>query len=349
MNEQSYWVGLDAGLEKTSICVVDSDGCIDLEEICDSEVAALTEILCRYPPNSIKVITIEAGVGTHFVRDLQAQGYPIRVAEVRRSSKFLAVRRHKTDINDANGLADLGRVGRSIGTEVYVKPLECQNIRTRLIVRHNLVRQRTKTDALIQSIVRLHGGKLRPRSGVGALEADIESQLERLQMDGMDVDAEICPLVQIAELMRNHIAAMDRQMYATAKKHPICSLLLTMPGVGPITALSFYSAVGDPYRFTQFRDIGPYLGLTPNVHQSGVISRQGRISKQGNKLTRSHLVTAATVLLCKTRGDSALRTWGLELSKRVGLSKARVAVARKMAVILLRLWATGKAFDPAPT
>lgn len=347
MAYRKYWVGLDTGVSETAVCLIDEFGEILFEGKRETNADQIKDILRPFGVEAVQCITIEAGVGTHMVRNLQRQGFPVYVTEVRKSAKFLAIRRQKTDANDARGLADLGRIGRTIGSEVFVKPLDCQNLRSLLNVRKSLVQQRMKIDALVQSIVRLHGGKLKTNTGVGKLASGIEDQLEHLKVDGLDVDADLRPLITIAENLRSHIAGMDKRLRAMAVTHPVCSNLMTVPGVGPITALSFYSAIGDPSRFQRTRDVGPYFGLTPSIHQSGVISRVGRISRFGSKLTRTHLVSAATVLLCSTKTQSALQTWGLELSKKVGLSKARVAVARKLAVVMLHMWKNGSAFDPA--
>lgn len=346
---RKYWVGLDTGVAETAVCLIDEFGEVLFEGKRETNAGQIKDILRPFGVEAVQRITIEAGVGTHMVRELQAQGFPVYVAEVRRASKFLAIRRQKTDSNDARGLAELGRVGRTIGAEVFVKPLDCQNLRSILNVRKNLIQQRMKIDALVQSIVRLHGGKLKTRSGVGKLASGMEDQLEVLQADGLDVDADVRPLISIAENLRSHIAGMDKRLRAAALAHPVCSNLMTVPGVGPITALSFYSAIGDPSRFQRTRDVGPYFGLTPSIHQSGVLARVGRISRFGSKLTRTHLVSAATVLLCSTKAESALQTWGLALRKKVGLSKARVAVARKLAVVMLHMWKSGSSFDPART
>jgi transposase len=346
---RKYWVGLDTGISETAVCLIDEFGEVLFEGKRETNAGQIKDILRPFGVEAVQRITIEAGVGTHMVRELQEHGFPVYVAEVRKAAKFLAIRRQKTDANDARGLAELGRIGRTIGSEVFVKPLECQNLRSLLNVRKNLVQQRMKIDALVQSIVRLHGGRLKTKTGVGKLAIGIEDQLERLKADGLDVDADVRPLISIAETLRSHIAGMDKRLRTMAAAHPVCSNLLTVPGVGPITALSFYSAIGDPSRFQRARDVGPYFGLTPSIHQSGVLSRVGRISRFGSKLTRTHLVSAATVLLCSTKSQSALQTWGLELSKKVGLSKARVAVARKMAVVMLRMWKSGSAFDPSHT
>lgn len=349
MAGRKYWVGLDTGVSETAVCLIDEHGEILFEGKRETHAGQIKDILRPFGVESVQRITIEAGVGTHMVRELQAMGFPVYVVEVRRSAKFLAIRRQKTDTNDARGLADLGRIGGSIAQQVLVKPLDCQNIRSLLTVRKTLIQQRMKIDALIQSIVRLHGGRLKTRSGVGALAKDVEDQLERLRADGLDVDNNVRPLVAMSEHLRSHLASMDKRLRELASAHPVCSRFLTVPGVGPITALSFYSAIGDPWRFARNRDVGPYLGLTPSIHQSGGTSRVGRITRFGNKLTRSHLVAAGMVLLCSTKAESALRTWGLELSKKVGLRKARVAVARKLAVVMLHMWKSGSDFDPRHT
>ena len=119
---------------------------------------------------------------------------------------------------------------------------------------------------------------------------------------------------------------------------------MTVPGVGPITALAFLSSVDDPSRFKHARDVGPYLGLTPTRYQSGETDRQGRISKCGDTFTRTCLYEAAHVLLTRVQRFSPLKAWGMRLAKRIGGRKARIAVARKMAIILHCIWTDGTEF-----
>ena len=234
MAGQKYWVGLDTGVAETAVCLIDEFGEILFEGKRETHAGQIKDILRPFGVEAVQRITIEAGVGTHMVRELQAQGFPVYVAEVRRAAKFLAIRRQKTDSNDARGLADLGRVGRTIGAEVFMKPLDCQNLRSLLNVRKNLIQQRMKIDALAQSIVRLHGGKLKTSSGVGGLASGIEDQLEVLRADGLDVDADVRPLISIAENLRSHIAGMD-------KRHQLpwlrCDRDLCAYGAGILAAL----------------------------------------------------------------------------------------------------------------
>ena len=277
---------------------------------------------------------------------LERGRFPVQVVDVRKSSKFLAIRRQKTDVHDARGLAELGRLARSLGSQVFVKPMEHQNIRTLINVRRTMLKNRARTDALIQSIFifRLYGGNVKLSNGRGALATEVNDQVRKMRHHGLEIGVNLQPLVEISETLREQISALDRQVRDIAANNPTCRNFQTIPGVGAVIALSFYSAIGDPHRFVRSRNVGAYLGLTPTLYQSGATSRRGRISRHGNKLTRTHLITAATVLLCRIEIESRLRTWGLELAQRVGFLKARVAVARKLAVIMLGMWKSGSPF-----
>ncbi len=134
-------------------------------------------------------------------------------------------------------------------------------------------------------------------------------------------------------------------MHALAATNPVCQRFMSVPGVGAITALSFFTAIEEPARFRHADDVAAYLGLTPRVYQSGESLTHGKISKMGNRLTRTHLVTAATVLMSATKTFSSLKAWGVRLAKKVGFNKAKVAVARKLSVILFSMWRDGTYFQ----
>lgn len=344
MPYQNYWVGLDAGIVETAVCLIDDKCQIIFEATCETKSAPIRDILRRYGVEAVQCLIIEAGNGTQMVRELISAGFPVRIVDVRKSSKFLAIRRQKTDYNDARGLAELGRFGRATDPPVFLKTLEHQNIRILIKLRKTLIKNRARTDALIQSILRLHGGNIKLLNGRGALSAEVDNQVRIMQRSGLEVGVDLEPLVNIAEALRAQITVVDRQMRELASRIPVCDQFQTIPGVGTIVALSFYSAIGDPFRFARNRDVGAYLGLTPTLYQSGATSRRGRISRHGDKLTRTHLVTAATVLLCRSQAESSLRSWGIQLAGRVGIMKARVAVARKLAVIMLEMWKSGSTF-----
>lgn len=121
-----YWVGLDAGHSETAVCLVDAEGHVFFEAMTETRAAPIRDILRRFGVGPVQSITIEAGVGTQMVRDLRSFGFPVQVVDVRKSSKFLAIRRQKTDANDAKGLAELGRLAPSFGPHVFIKPVEHQ-------------------------------------------------------------------------------------------------------------------------------------------------------------------------------------------------------------------------------
>ncbi len=155
---------------------------------------------------------------------------------------------------------------------------------------------------------------------------------------GINVRETVTPLLHVYDAMCKQQALLTKKAEAFAKGNSVCRLLMTAPGVGPIVALSFMSAVDDPHRFTSSNDIGAYFGLTPKQYQSGEIDRKTSTSRRGDKMTRSHLVQAATVLLSATKKWCSLKAWGIKIAKRQGLCKARIAVARKLAIILHRMW-----------
>jgi transposase len=138
--------------------------------------------------------------------------------------------------------------------------------------------------------------------------------------------------------MEAQIAALDKRARAMVQRSKACWHLTSVPGLGPITALAFAAAVENPDRFRRARDVGAYLGLTPRRYQSGERDVMGGISRQGDAMARHYLYEAANCLLTTWGGRSPLKSWGLALAKRIGAKKARVAVARKLACLLLRLW-----------
>lgn len=138
---------------------------------------------------------------------------------------------------------------------------------------------------------------------------------------------------------------MDTRVRALAKTDQTTRRLMTVPGIGVVTALTFRHTIDDPSRFRSAASVGAYLGLTPRRKQSGELDLTGRISRWGDRLLRSYLFEAASVLIHRTKRWSPLQAWGLRLVKRIGLKKAKVAIARKMAIVLHCIWSDGTEFD----
>lgn len=348
MVRSTYWVGIDVGADRTSLCVVDECGEIVREGSCASKPSDIIAFLETTPRDEVARLVLEAGCGTYLSRKLRDHGYPVTVLESRRTKRLLSIRRNKTDINDARGLADIARLTRSTLPEVHLKSLECQHLRTRLRLREKLVRHRVAAEGFVRSLIRLHGCRLPSIAGKADTRSRVEAEMERLWLtDGVELFEEINPLLSMAEALRDHLKCSDAWLLKAARAHPLCKRFLEIPGVGPVCALSFYSAVEEPFRFERSSDVAAYLGLTPRVHQSGNTRRTSRITKMGNALTRTHLVLAANCLLRAERQPTRLREWGVELAGRIGGRKARVAVARKLAVVMVAMWKNDTRFDPS--
>lgn len=340
-----YWAGLDVGYDATSLAAVDEAGAVLIEVSLPTDARAIAAVLGKLSDAPPALIAIEAGVGTNLVRQLRAQGLAVTVFEARKVSRFLEVNRIKSDQTDARGLADLARVGRSIISEVHVKSPECQNIRTQLSMRHRLMVHCIALEGMLKSLVKAHGGHLLlGRRATG--KHTINREMRRLVDAGINTDEEVRPVLAIRAALRDHLATVDKRLEKKARSHEVCRRLMTVPGVGWVTALSFYSAIENPHRFTNATAVGAYFGLIPRLRQSGKMLRRGSISRMGNPLTRTHLCLAAATLIVHTRSESSLKRWAVQLRERIGWAKARVAVARKLAVVMLKVWKANMDFDP---
>lgn len=345
------WVGLDVAADTTRVCIINDTGSVRHEETVSTSANAVATLLANYSTDEIKLIGIEAGgFGMHLTRKLRALDYPVAVYEARKVSKFLKIRRHKTDTNDARGLADVARLGTEIVSTVYIKSLECQQLRSKLAMRHRLILQRMSGEGFIRSLLRLHGGRLKQIRSTRELRPIVEAEIDNiLSSEGIDLGPSIRPMLTLCESIRNFLDTLNQELLLTARENEACRLFLDIPGVGPICALSFYSAIEDPSRFRRTANVAAYLGLVPNIKQSGLQFRREGISKMGSKMTRCHLVTAASVHLGASKKATQLRAWGDALAERIGRSKAKVAVARKLSITMLTIWKQKTNYRPFPS
>jgi transposase len=295
----------------------------------------------------IATIALESGAAVHLARQLSELGYPVTIFDARAASKFLKIRRNKTDASDARALADLARLEVRGVSRVHLKSLDVQRLRTQLQMRQKLVELRIRVDGMMRSLVRLHGGKLPILQTASRVSKIVLEEAARIKAaEGVDLQQELMPLVNLAVALRGYLNQTDQRIRNFTENHPVCRRLRTITGVGPICALSFYSAIENPANFSRSSSAAAYLGLTPRIHQSGATSYARGISKMGNKLTRTHLVTAAAVILKATSRDSDLKRWGLQIAERAGRPRARIAVARKLAVIMLAVWRDETEYKP---
>ncbi len=324
----------------------DDNGVIVFEALAGSKGAALHAVLKSHK-RRIKLIALEScSFSISLCRSLSKLGYPAAMFEARQASKFLAIRKNKTDKNDARGLADIARLGGGSVSEVRLKAPECQRLRSMLVTRQKLVQLRTAMEGNMRSLFRLNGGKLKSSYSAAALRRNVADELSRLRKtDKIDLSDEIEPLLALSAATRAYIEDLDNRLSKRAEDDPVCQRFLEIPGVGPITALAFYSAVDDPHRFRKNADIGAYFGLVPSVRQSGQSLVRTRISKTGDKLTRTYLTSAAKQHL--RTANSSLAFWGTALSERLTKRGVHVVLARKLAIIMLAIWKSGEHYDPS--
>lgn len=346
MVTERLWGGIDLGRERVSICVTADDGTVVLERDVEADPRIVFEALEAISVDQLAMIGVEAGAGSALVRQLISRGLPIAVLEARKASKILSLRLHKTDANDARGLADIVRLDKGVVPRVHEKSPESRRIRARLSLRQQIVKQRVAGEQALRSIIREYGGTVAPVYRASGLRPSVAAALAALKAeDQVEINYEVEPLLALCEAMRRFEEEIERGLARLAKNHPVCSRLLSVPGIGPIAALSYYSAIDDPLRFHRSEDVACYLGLTPRIRESGKMSDRPRISRRGNAMTRSHLILAAHSVMSVSRQESQLKAQALALRERLGYGKSRVAVARKLSIILLSLWKSGGSFE----
>jgi transposase len=224
--------------------------------------------------------------------------------------------------------------------EVRVKDLNSHAIKGLLVARALLVKIKRDLENQIRGLLKNLGLVIgRAKMNVFAVRASAFVE------DRPELVAAVEPLLKTREAVERQIADLDRKAMRLARNNAQVRRFMTAPGVGAITALCFLATIDDPTRFKRSRSVGAYLGLTTRRYASGEIDWTGRISKCGDKLLRSYLYEAANVLLTRVAKWSVLKAWGIRVAKRSGLRKAKVAVARKLAVILHRMWVDGTEFN----
>lgn len=331
----NVYAGLDASLNDTSVCLVDGEGKLVLERKVATEPDAITATLQEHAAGLRRVGVEASSVGVWLQAELSARGFDAIMIEARHAHVSLSTMRNKTDRNDARGIAQLMRLGWY--KVVHVKSLDAQRLRMLLGCRKLVVRKLVDVENEIRGTLRPFGLKVGSVSR-GRFAARIVSLAE-------EADPLIAELVLRLLAIRETLLVEYRRLHLLVVKatlaDPVCRRLMTIPGIGPVAALAFRTGVDDPVRFKRSRTVGAHFGMTPRRFQSGEVDYSGRISKCGDREVRQALYDAAGSLLRRCRKPCALRTWGLRIMKRSGIKKATVAVSRKMAVIMHRMWLDG--------
>jgi transposase len=284
----------------------------------------LAGLLRKHAPRAERIGFETGAMASWLWHELRRVDLPVVCIDARHAHAVLSVRMNKSDQNDARGLAELVRAGWY--REVKVKSEESQRIRSILVARSRLVGIRRDIENQVRSMIKEYGLLFRR-----AIGPQFRKHVTDLVGEGHQLRGVIEPLLVIHEQVCEQQGKLDGEVRRLAKSDEITRRLMTVPGVGVVTALTFRHTIDDPSRFHSASSVGAYLGLTPRRNQSGETDTNGRISRWGDGLLRAYLFEAATVLLHRTNKWSSLKAWGIKLAKRIGMKKAKVAIARKIA------------------
>lgn len=334
----TYYAGLDVSLKSTAVCIVDHDGTVFKEGMVNSDPQAITTFLVD-TGLAFERVGLEAGsLAPWLYHGLAASGLPVFCLETRHAKAALQAQTVKTDRNDARGLAHIMRTGWF--KSVHIKSEASQKLRVLLNNRSCLVDKRVDISNQIRGTLKVFGLKVGNVS-----KAAYETRIRTLIAGDAELEACILPLLTARRVLVEQERQLDKTIRARVKADTVCARLMSVPGVGVLTALAFKSAIDQPRRFRKSRDVGAHIGLTPRKYASGEVDYNGRITKCGDALLRTHLYEAAQVLLTRVGTWSRLKEWGLKLAKRSSMKNACVAVARKLAVIMHRIWLDGTTFQ----
>lgn len=333
-----HYVGLDISMKNTSVCIVDETGKIVHESTVKTEPSDLADAIEKTGLN-VELIGFESGsLGHYLAQGFKKRNLPAVCMDARKLSPVLALRINKTDKNDARGIAEVLRVG--MFTRVHDKPQEAIDRSAVLTMRRCIVNQRTDIKNHIRGILKTYGIRL------GSIGSTKFSKAVKTRLEGVNsiVQSAIEDLLEIFELLNEKITKIDLELLTASRKDLEVRLLMTIPGIGPITALTYKAEIFEPTRFKNSRTVGAYIGMTPTQYSSGETQKQGRISRCGSSELRSLLNESAVVLLTRSQKWSKLKAWGLKLMRKKGLKKASMAVGRKLAVIMHRMLIDKKEF-----
>jgi len=332
-----HYAGIDVSLECSSVCVVDANGKILREAKVASEPASLIAWF-RLSGFDMERIGLEAGPLSQWLfAAMKEAGLAVELLETRHVRDAFKAMPVKSDRNDARGIAQLMRLGWF--RPVHCKSMDAQETRSLLTAR-KLVQSKLHD---VENSLRGFGLKVGKTTELG-----FAGRIEELVSGHPHLEMIARALLAVHAVLRKEFATFEKQTRKLARSDTRTRLLMSTPAVGPIVALTYASAIDDPGRFKSSKQVGAHFGLTPKKYQSGETDYTGRISKIGDGSVRTALYEAAHIMLTKPlKGCSALKSWAMRIAKRAGMNKAKVALARRLAVIMHRMLADGTPFNPA--
>jgi transposase len=326
-----HYAGIDVSLECSSVCVVDASGKIVREDRIASEPEALIAWFGSLGVDLAR-IGLEAGPLSQWLyAAMRDAGLAVELLETRHVKAALSAMPVKTDRNDARGIAQLIRLGWF--RPVHCKSLAAQEVRALLTARKLIQSKLYDIEMSLRGILRGFGLKVGPTT-----PKRFAGRIKELVAGHATLEVVADALLAAHAVLLREFAGFERRVRAMARDDARARLLMSAPGVGAIVALTYVSAIDDPTRFKSSKGVGAHFGLTPKKYQSGEKDVTGRISKLGDGSVRAALYQAAHIILTRPVKGSALKSWAAKLARRAGMKKAKVALARKLAVILHRMW-----------
>jgi len=326
------YAGLDVSDKATHVCVVDVEGAVLRREVMASDPAILAKWLGRYCPDLVRVVMETGPLSTFLYHGMVARDVPIECICARHAKGVLSARVNKSDVHDAEGLAQMARTGWF--KRIHMKASATHFDRAAIRIRAQLITARTAMINQLRGLLKLFGLQL----GSARAPGKRAERLSVLYSQRPDLEALFAPLLASIEAVEKQLRNLNRNLEKRAASDPVCARLMTVPGVGPITALTYTMSIEDPRRFARGDDVGAYAGLVPRRSQSGERDTQGHISKAGDPMLRHSLYEAANILLTRLKRPCALQTWGRKMAEAKGPKRAKIAVARKLATLLHSIW-----------
>jgi len=328
----TIYAGLDVSDKTTHICVVDAEGAVLKRDVVASDPDLMAKWLSRHCSGLARVVLETGPLSTFLYHGLVERDVPVECICARHAKGVLSARVNKSDVHDAEGLAQLARTGWF--KRVHMKASATHIDRAALRIRAQLITARTAMVNQLRGLLKLFG----LRMGTARTAGRRSERLAALYSQRPDLQPLFAPLIASMETIEEQLRASTRLLENRAAAEPTCARLMTVPGVGPITALTYTAAIEDPHRFARGEDVGAYAGLVPRRSQSGERDISGHISKAGDPMLRKMLYEAANVVLTQVKRPFALQQWGRKIAEAKGAKRARTAVARKLAALLHSLW-----------
>jgi transposase len=330
----TVYAGMDVSDKSTHICVTDGDGAAVWQGACATDPDVISRTLRRHAPGLERVVLETGPLSVFLYHELAMREVPVICICARHAKGVLSTRVNKSDPHDAEGLSQLARTGWF--KAIRIKQDATHLARAHLKIREQLIKSHRAMANQLRGLLKLFG----LRMGKVTTPNKRSERLTTLFAQRPELKPVMQPLIESLEALDAQIGRSTKLLATSAGNDPVARRLMTVPGVGPITALTFKTSVEDPARFDRAEQAGAYAGLVPRRSQSGERDHKGRISKAGDTMLRSALYESANSLLVRVKRDCTLRSWGLKLAQAKGAKRARVAVARKLAVLLHRLWLT---------